>query len=176
MSSRDCNSPQEDFYIDAKGRTRWRVNDSLAESLKRLYDFLVIGNYEESHAARYPRLAHAISRYPEPITVLKEANRLEEIPGVSNIISGIIVELLETGSCKKMQVGDELFQPPPISVLELTQVPRLGAKTAKKLYQEYGIASLKALRQAAENGTLEQVSGIGPSMIATILAFAESDQ
>ena len=176
MSSEDCNRPQDDFYIDVKGRTRWRVNDSLAESLKRLYDFLVIGNYEESHAARYPRLAHAISRYPEPITNLKKEDRLEEIPGVSSVISGIIVELLETGSCKKMREGDELFHPPPLSVLELTQVPRLGAKTAKKLYQDYGIASLKALRQAAENGTLEEVSGIGPSMIATILAFAESDQ
>lgn len=176
MSSGNPDSPQEEFYIDAKGRTRWRVNDSLAVSLKRLYDFLVIGNYEESHAARYPRLAHAISRYPEPITVLKAENRLQEIPGVSDIISGIIVELLETGSCKKMLTGDEFFTPPPMSVLELTAVPRLGAKTAKKLYQDHGIKSFLELREAAENGDLGKISGVGPSMISTILNFEESNQ
>lgn len=176
MSPHDGDSPQEEFYIDTKGRTRWRVNDNLAESLKQLYDFLVIGNYEESHAARYPRLAHAISRYPEPVTVLKAEDRLQEIPGVSSIISGIIGELLETGSCKKMEVGDELFQPPPISVLELTKVPRLGAKTAKKLYQEHGITNFRDLRQAAASGALTKISGIGPSMISTILKFGESDQ
>ena len=55
----------EESYIDEKGRLRWHCNDRLAEQLKQLYDFLVIGNYEESHASRYPRLAHTISRHPE---------------------------------------------------------------------------------------------------------------
>ena len=41
----------EDFYTDAKGRRRWHRNDWLAEELVRLHDFLVIGGYEEAHAA-----------------------------------------------------------------------------------------------------------------------------
>ena len=96
-----------DTYTDTKGRTRWRCNDELADKLKELYDFLVIGNYEESHAARYPRLAHAISRHPESVLELKKSGRLTELPGVSAVIAGIISELLETGSCRKMDEGDE---------------------------------------------------------------------
>ncbi len=160
-----------DTYVDSKGRTRWHCNDALADRLKDLYDFLVIGNYEESHAARYPRLAHAISRHPESIEAMKDDGRLTEIPGVSKIIDGIICELLETGSCRKMDEGDEYFSPPPRSVLELTKIPRLGAKTARMLYQEHGIDSLNALGAAVEDGRLGNVKGIGAGTIARIRTY-----
>ena len=160
---------QKGTYIDQKGRTRWYGNGALADQFKRLYDFLVIGNYDEGHAARYPRLAHTISRYPESIQALKKENRLQEIPGVSTIIAGIICEFLESGTCSKMEKGDEFFSPPPKSVLELTAVSRLGAKTAKMLYQQHGIANFVELADAAEDGSLEKIRGIGASMVQTIL-------
>ena len=122
---------EEAIYVDAKGRRRWHCNDALAEKLKELYDYLVIGNYEESHAARYPKLAHTISRSPDSIEVLAKEGKLSSISGVSKVIAGIITELLETGSCQKMDDGDEYFTPPPRSVLELTKIPRLGAKNSE---------------------------------------------
>ena len=157
-----------DTYTDHKDRLRWHCNDALAGKLKELYDYLVIGGYEESHAARYPKLAHAISRHDQSIEVMHAENRLSEIPGVSKIIAGIIGELLDTGSCKKMDEGDEYFTPPPRTVLELTQVPRLGAKTARMLYQDLGIDSLDALNAALNDGRLLKVKGIGKSTIANI--------
>ena len=163
-------------YTDSKGRQRWHCNDALGEKLKQLYDFLVIGNYEESHAARYPRLAHAISRHAESVEMLHEEDRLTELPGVSKVISQIIGEILETGTCQKMANGDEYFTPPPISVLELTRIPRLGAKTARVLYQDHGIDSLAALGQAMQDGRLEKVKGIGKGMIATIQKHIEQEQ
>ena len=154
---------EDESYVDQKGRLRWRCNDELGDKLKQLYDFLVIGDYEESHAARYPRLAHAISRYPESVLVLRDETRLHEIPGVSIIISAIIAQILESGSCRKMEVGDEFFTPPPRTVLELTEIPRLGAKTAKTLYQEHGIDGLKALTKSLTSGELAKIKGIGPA-------------
>lgn len=164
----------DETYIDAKGRTRWHCNDELAEKLKELYDFLVIGNYEESHAARYPRLAHTISRHNESVKVMASEGRLTKISGISEIIAGIITELLETGSCRKMDAGDEFFDPPPRSVLELTKIPRLGAKTARMLYQEHGIDSLSALGKALAEGKLARVKGIGKRMIAVIQKYIEN--
>ncbi len=156
-------------YTDDKGRLRWHCNDVLAEQLKQLYDFLVIGNYDESHARRYPRLAHLISRYPESMETLREQDRLSEIPGVSGTISQILCELMLTGTCQKMEQGDDTFRPPPKSVLEMTKIRGLGAKTAKTLYQEHGIDSLNALVAAAESGVLERISGIGKRMIGKVL-------
>ena len=158
----------EQFYVDSKGRRRWHCNDRLADLLKQLHDYLVIGNYDESHAARYPRLAHSISRHPESVMVMKEEDRLQEIAGVSTIIAGIISELLETGTCKKMDEGDDFFTPPPRSVLEMTAIPSLGAKTAKMFYQDHGFDSLVALKRAAANGTLITIKGVGKSLVAKI--------
>ncbi len=173
MARKKSNSPAEATYIDHKGRVRWHCNDALAEKLKQLYDILVIGNYDESHAARYPRLAHMISRYPESIKMLDVQDRLTELPGVSDVVAGIISELIEKGTCKKMTQGDELFIPPPMSVLELTAIPQLGAKTARTLYQDHGIDSLKALAKAIDTGKLEKIKGIGKGMIATIRQYLE---
>ena len=155
-------------YIDEKGRVRWRRNDDLAERLKRLHAFLVIGNYEESHAARYPRLAHVISRHPESIVQMKDDGRLSSLAGVWKVVEQIITELLETGSCTKMDQGDEFFTPPPRSVLELIEIPRLGAKTARMLYQDHGIDGLVSLRTALDDGRLAKIKGIGKGMISTI--------
>jgi DNA polymerase (family 10) len=164
----------EKHYVDAKGRTRWHCNDALADKLKELYDYLVIGNYEESHAARYPRLAHTISRHPESIEELAKEGRLTSISGISKIIEGIITELLETGSCKKMDVGDEFFTPPPRTVLELTKIPRLGAKTARTLYQHHGIDGLDALARAIEDGSINAVKGVGKAMVKTMKDHIEA--
>ena len=97
-------SPKDDTsYIDQKGRTRWQRNDEIAEKLQQLHDILVIGGYEESHAARYPRLAYAISRYPEPIVELHREGRLSTISGVGETIAEIIGEFIETRTCTKLE-------------------------------------------------------------------------
>ena len=162
---------EEDTYIDSKGRTRWYCNDAVGGKLKELYDYLVIGNYEESHATRYPRLADTISRHDESIEVMAKEGRLSSISGVSKIIEKIISELLETGSCSKMDEGDEYFSPPPRSVLELTKIPRLGAKTARTLYQDHAIDGLATLATAIENGSIRDVKGIGKGMIKTMQEY-----
>ena len=152
-------------YVDYKGRRRWRRNDQIAEQIKQLGDFLIIGGYEESHATRYSKLAHTISRHPESIVKLHKEGNLGKITGVGGTIAKIVSEFLETGTCTKME---EWAKQAPKTVLELTAIPGLGAKTARTLYQEHGIESLGALREALDNGELEGVKGMGNKTIETI--------
>ena len=161
---------QEGAYIDEKGRTRWRRNDEIAEKLTELYDFLVIGGYEETHARRYHQLAYAVSRHPELIDALHAEDRLGEIPGIGGTVAAIIGEYVERGTCGKFE---EFAESTPPSVLELTEIPRLGAKTARLLYAEHGIDSLAKLKEALDQGQLQKVKGMGPKMLATIAAHAE---
>lgn len=158
-------SIKDKSYVDYKGRRRWRRNDQIAEQIKQLGDFLIIGGYEESHAARYSKLAHTISRHPDSIVRLYKEGRLGKISGVGGTISKIVSEFLETGTCTKME---EWARQTPISVLELTAIPGLGAKTARTLYQEHGIESLGAMREALDDGELDGVKGMGKKTIETI--------
>lgn len=158
-------SIKDKSYVDYKGRRRWRRNDQIAEQIKQLGDFLIIGGYDESHATRYSKLAHTISRHPESIVRLHKEGSLGKIAGVGGTIANIVSEFLETGTCTKME---EWAKQAPKTVLELTAIPGLGAKTARTLYQEHGIESLGALREALDNGELDGVKGMGKKTIETI--------
>jgi DNA polymerase (family 10) len=158
-------------YTDAKGRPRWHANDQLAEKLKNLHDLLVIGGYPPDHAARYPKLGYAISRFPEPIGTVAAEGRLRSIPGIGPTVEKIVVELVETGDCAKMREPSDGYVPPPRTVLELTAFPGLGAKIARELYAQRGIASAAQLKESEADGALDGFPGIGPKLRAAIRAL-----
>lgn len=154
-------------YTDDKGRTRWVRNDEVAAIVKQLGEYLIIGGYPEEHARRYAQIANTISRWPESIDELVTSDRLNTLPGVGGIITGYLEEIVRTGSTAKFK-DDQYGKPPPLTVLELTAVERLGAKTARMLYQDLGIDSLTALCESVASGELNNVKGIGPKMLETI--------
>jgi len=147
------------------------TNSELAQELRDLRDFLIIAGYEESHATRYTLIARSIEKLPEPIQNLKNEGRLDEIPGVGKLIKLYIKEYLETGTCSKRA---EWASQAPDSVLELVRIPGVGAKTARFLFQNYGIFSLETLKSAIEDGKLKDAPGIGPKTLATMREFAEN--
>ncbi|MBC8066152.1 MAG: hypothetical protein H7Y17_15070 [Chlorobia bacterium] len=147
------------------------TNAELAQELRDLRDFLIIAGYEESHATRYTLIARSIEKMPESISMLKDEGRLDEIPGVGKLIKLYIREYLETGTCSKRA---EWASEAPDSVLELVRIPGVGAKTARFLFQNYGVHSLESLKVAIEEGKLKDAPGIGPKTLATMKDFAEN--
>jgi DNA polymerase (family X) len=138
------------------------TNNELADKLRDLRDFLIIAGYEESHATRYTQIARHIEKLPEPVETLRKEGRLNEIPGVGKLIQLYIKEILETGKSSKQE---EWEKEAPITVLELVRIPGLGAKTARRLYHEFGVFSLEALGVALEQGKLDNQPGIGPKTL-----------
>src|SRR5204862_7536656 len=55
-------------------------------------------------------------------------------------------------------------------LLDLTRLPGLGPKRARRLYDELGIDSLQALREAAEQERLRGVRGFGQKFEEAVLA------
>jgi DNA polymerase (family 10) len=54
--------------------------------------------------------------------------------------------------------------------MEVAAIPGLGARTVKVLYQEHGVKDLADLRTALENGTLQNVPGLGKKTLTAIEA------
>jgi len=160
-------------YTDAKGRKRWLRNDDVAKVVKQLGEYLIIGGYPEEHAKRYAQLAHAISRWPDSIDQLDAASQLNSIPGVGGVITGYLEEIVRTGTTEKFN-DSQYGKPPPRSVLELTEIERLGPKTARVLYSDYKIDSMKKLCKALDAGELDQVKGWGPKMRSNIKKLCSS--
>ena len=141
------------------------TNAELADKLRDLRDFLIIAGYEESHATRYTQIARYVEKMPEPIEELKREHRLTDIPGVGKLVAQYIREILDDGVSSKQK---EWEQQAPITVLELVRIPGLGPKTARTLFQEYGIESLAKLKLADEAGVLAEIQGVGPKLLEAI--------
>ena len=77
-------------------------------------------------------------------------------------------EFLRTGTCLKM---DQWAERIPRTVLELTAIPGLGAKTIRTLYTEHGIKSLNTLRKALDKGKLDGARGIGNKTVERMQRF-----
>ena len=55
----------------------------------------------------------------------------------------------------------------------MTRVPGLGAKTARRLYDELEVATLEDLREAAEGERIRGLKGLGPKVEENVLAQLE---
>jgi hypothetical protein len=66
------------------------------------------GGYPTQHAARYPKLAHTISRHPEPLREIYESGRLRNLPGIGETVAQIIAEFQETAPALNGRSGSNI--------------------------------------------------------------------
>jgi len=131
--------------------------------------------YELDGAVRYRVLAYgtaakAIRESPVSVAELTAEGRATEIPGVGKTLAEKIGALLETG---EIPAAVKLKAKFPPTLIEVTRVPGLGAKTARLLYDELGIASMEDLKAAAEGERIREVKGLGPKVEENVLASLE---
>jgi DNA polymerase (family X) len=131
--------------------------------------------YELDGAVRYRVLAYrtaaaTIRESPVSVAELARAGRATELPGIGKTLQEKILTLLETGSIPSAERLKAKF---PTTLIALTRVPGLGAKTARRLYDELEIASLEDLREAAEQQRIRAVRGLGPKVEENVLAALE---
>jgi DNA polymerase (family 10) len=131
--------------------------------------------YELDGAVRYRVLAYgtaakAIRESPVSVAELAADGRATEIPGVGKTLAEKIVALLETG---EIPAAVKLKAKFPPTLIEVTRVPGLGAKTARRLYDELGISSMEELKAAAEAEQIREVKGLGAKAEENVLASLE---
>jgi DNA polymerase (family 10) len=131
--------------------------------------------YELDGAVRYRVLAYgtaakAIRESPVSVAELAAEGRATEVPGVGKTLAEKIVALLETG---EIPAAVKLKAKFPPTLIEVTRVPGVGPKTARRLFEELGISSMDDLKTAAEAERVRHVKGLGPKAEENILASLE---
>jgi DNA polymerase (family X) len=131
--------------------------------------------YELDGAVRYRVLAYgtaakAIRESPVSVAELAAAGRATEIPGVGKTLAEKIEALLATG---EIPAAVKLKAKFPPTLIEVTRVPGVGSKTARRLFDELGIATLEDLRAAAEGERIREMKGLGPKAEENVLAGLE---
>jgi DNA polymerase (family X) len=131
--------------------------------------------YELDGAVRYRYLAYstaakAIRESPVSVAELARAGRATEIPGVGKTLQEKIISLLDTGTIPSAERLKAKF---PATLIAVTRVPGLGAKTARRLYDELGITNLEELKEAAEDQRIRDLRGLGAKQEERILSALE---
>src|SRR5262245_26566169 len=137
-------------------------NEAIAKRFHRLAALMEIRGDDPFRLRSYRNAAEAIEVWPTPlkeIAAKEGVTGLQEIPGVGKAIASKVVELLDRGS---FDAWDRLTKETPESVLELTEVPGIGPKTAALLHQRFKVSSRDDLKKFVTGGGLEMVDGIGP--------------
>ena len=131
--------------------------------------------YELDGAVKYRVLAYgaaakAIRESPVSVAELAVAGRATEIPGVGKTLAEKIDALLQTG---EIPAAVKLKAKFPPTLIEVTRVPGLGAKTARRLHDELGISTVEELKRAAEAHQVRALKGLGAKVEENILASLE---
>jgi DNA polymerase (family 10) len=142
-------------------------NADLAEKLDLLADLLELDGADSFRLSAYRRAATRIRESAAPVAQLALDGRATQIPGIGGTIAAKIVELVETGDLAALQKVRARI---PEGLVAVTNIPGLGPKTARKIWQELGVTDLEGLREAAEAQRLRDLGGLGAKTEERVLA------
>jgi DNA polymerase (family X) len=147
------------------------TNTEIAAALDELGDLYELDGAVIHRIVAYRNAAKAIREAPVSVLGLARQGRAREIPGVGAIIQEKVLALADEGV---IPAAVKLRAKFPPGLIEITRLPGLGPKRARRLYEELGIDSLEALRVAAEEQRIRTLKGFGPKAEETILAAAKA--
>jgi DNA polymerase (family X) len=142
-------------------------NAEIADALTELATLYELDGAIRYRVLAYREAARVIRQSPVSVEELARAGRATELPGVGKTLEGKIVTLLDTGEIPSAAKLKRKF---PATLVEVTRVPGVGAKTARRLYDELGVADLDDLREAAETQRIRTIKGLGPKAEENVLA------
>ncbi|MDE3114856.1 MAG: DNA polymerase III, partial [Pseudomonadota bacterium] len=146
------------------------------QEIARLFDrYAILLDIDRANSFRvraYRNAARTVENLPRDLSEMLAAGEdLSELPGIGKDLAHKILTIVETGHFPEL---DDIEHRIPAALADLADVPGLGPKRVKQLYESLKIASLADLAQAARTGKLRTLSGFGPKLEQTILKAVES--
>jgi DNA polymerase (family 10) len=146
-------------------------NLEIARALEEVADLLEIKGANPFRIRAYRNAAQVIEGHGTPLRKLvAEGADLTEIPAVGKDIARYVGELVSDG---ELSLRSELARDIPLSLIELTRLPGVGAKRTKKLWEELDVTTLDELEAAALAGEVERLPGFGKKTQDKILSSIE---
>lgn len=146
-----------------------RENEPIADKLDEMSDVLEVQGEDGFRVAAYRRAARTLrelSRTVEEIIRDEGLEGLVALPGIGRGIGTAIIEMHDTGRWGQLERVTGSLEPERL----FQSVPGIGPETAVRIHNELHVDTLEQLEQAAHDGTLSTVPGIGPRRTTVIRA------
>ena len=153
----------------AQTRTDGPTNAQIADAFEELGDLYELDGAVVHRVVAYRNAAKAVREASTSVAALAREGRATEIPGIGGTLQEKIQALLSTGEIPALTKLHAKF---PHGLVELTRLPGLGPKRARRLFDELGIDSLDALTRAAQDHRIRELKGFGEKAETALLAAA----
>jgi DNA polymerase (family 10) len=142
-------------------------NLEIAAAFDELADLYELDGAIVHRVLAYRSAAKAAREATVSVAGLTRRGEVTSLPGIGKTLEEKLVALLDTGT---IPAAEKLRAKYPPGLLDMTRLPGLGPKRARKLFDELGIDSLSTLRAAAEGQHLRGLKGFGPKFEASVLS------
>jgi DNA polymerase (family 10) len=133
-------------------------NKEVAEIFQKVAALLEIRGDNPYRVRAYQRAAQTIEALTRDVEELAKQGKLEKIPGIGSDLASKIKEILRTGT---LSLYEELKKEIPTVLLTFLEIPGLGPKKVKALYEKLGITSIEALEKACREHKIAKLPGFG---------------
>ena len=144
-------------------------NVAIARLLTEIADLLEIKGENPFKVRAYRNGAATVLDCAQRIADLAP-ERIRDLPGIGKDLAGRIREAVETGA---IAYHAELLAEFPATLLDILRLQGVGPKTAARLHAELGIANLDQLEQAARDGRIRALKGMGAKKEQLVLKAVE---
>jgi DNA polymerase (family X) len=145
-------------------------NTAIAAALEELGDLYELDGAIAYRVLAYRAAAKSVRDASVSVAALAREGRATELTGIGTTLQEKILALVSDG---KIPAAEKLRAKFPAGLIAITRLPGLGPKRARLLHTELGIDSPQALREAAQQGRIRTVRGLGPKLEERLLQALE---
>lgn len=148
------------------------TNQEVAKLFADIGDLLEIKGENRFKILAYRKAADNIAGLGQDLFDLWESGQdLRKIEGIGQAIADKSAELFSTG---RLEFWEKLTAEVPVSLVEVLNIPDVGPKLAKSMWQELGLTTVAEVKAAAQAGRLQTLPRMGAKSEARILASIEA--
>ena len=134
------------------------TKSQIASALEQVAVLLELDGANRFRVIAYQNASRALASLEEDrLTVVKE-ERITDVKGIGKGLGGLITEAVLQGTWGDLP---SLYEKIPPGLMEIVEIPGLGPKRARTMYEELGVDSVEALKVACETGHVAPLSGFG---------------
>ena len=140
--------------------------NKVAEILVEIGVLLELKGENPFKTRAYGAAARSLETLSEPLAKLVTENRLSEVKGIGDALQKKICELVNTG---RLPYYEELRSSFPPGLFALLQIPGLGPKKVKALFENLKITCVEELQKACDDNRVAGLDGFGEKTQAKII-------
>ncbi len=144
------------------------TNADIAAAFEQIADLLELQDANPFRVRAYRNAARVVGELKLDLAAQLAAGKpLPKLPGIGPDLSAKIQEFAATGHLAAL---DRLRKEVPAGVTDLLQLPGLGPKRVRALYEELHVHTLPQLLRAARDGRIRSLPGFGSKTEERIVA------